>query len=58
MTSAIALSAGMGFGAAIRFGQPEPVNAKGESIPAEQSFPPLPDWPGLNQEEPSDHSHP
>jgi len=53
MTSAIALSAGIGFGAAIRFGQPQPVNAKGESIPAEQSFPPRPDWPGSNPEKPS-----
>ena len=47
MTSAIALSAGIGFGAALRFGQstPLPVTGTDSSQESEQTFPPLPDWP-------------
>ncbi|MFM8294826.1 MAG: hypothetical protein ACKN9E_09800 [Microcystaceae cyanobacterium] len=47
MTSAIALSAGIGFGAALRFGQSTPLPVTGTDSPqeSEQTFPPLPDWP-------------
>ncbi|MEB3312315.1 MAG: hypothetical protein VKJ02_18975 [Snowella sp.] len=41
MTSAIALSAGIGFGAAIRYSQPDQTKL----IRSEQSFPPRQDWP-------------
>ncbi len=44
MTSAIALSAGVGFGAAIRYSQPNPTKL----IQSEQSFPPRQDWPISN----------
>jgi hypothetical protein len=44
MTSAIALSAGVGFGAAIRFSDVETLgNPKASLSP--QSFPPRQDWP-------------
>jgi hypothetical protein len=43
MTSAIALSAGVGFGAAIRFSDAGPLGQK--AIQSEQSFPPRQDWP-------------
>lgn len=44
MTSAIALSAGVGFGAAIRYSQPNST----QLIQSEQSFPPRQDWPITN----------
>ncbi len=46
MTSAIALSAGVGFGAAIRFSDAGPLGQK--AIQSEQSFPPKQDWPISN----------
>ncbi|MGL5034478.1 MAG: hypothetical protein ACRC6M_11830 [Microcystaceae cyanobacterium] len=45
MTSAIALAAGIGFGAAIRFGQPEALPGQTTTIQKEQSFPPRENWP-------------
>jgi len=44
MTSAIALSAGVGFGAAIRFSDVG-LLGKNEVIVSPQSFPPRQDWP-------------
>ena len=46
MTSAIALSAGVGFGAAIRFSDAGLLGKK--VIQSEQSFPPRQDWPISN----------
>jgi hypothetical protein len=46
ITSAIALSAGVGFGAALRLNRPE---QPGSTIfHSEQSFPPRQDWPVSN----------
>ncbi len=55
MTSAIALSAGIGFGAALRFGQSTPMPLVGQesSLESEQTFPPLPDWPTIQPSPPS-----
>jgi len=49
MTSAIALSAGIGFGAAIRFGQPEAIPGQTTTIQKEQSFPPRENWPATKE---------
>jgi hypothetical protein len=44
MTSAIALSGGMGFGAAIRFSDVGPLGNNKASL-SPQAFPPRQDWP-------------
>lgn len=44
MTSAIALSAGVGFGAAIRFSDVGPLGNNKASL-SPQAFPPRQDWP-------------
>jgi hypothetical protein len=44
MTSAIALSAGVGFGAAIRFSDVRPLGNNKASL-SPQAFPPRQDWP-------------
>jgi hypothetical protein len=50
ITSAIAICAGMGFGAAVRFNRPQ---AAGSTLlHSEQSFPPRQDWPVSNATSP------
>ncbi len=49
LTSAIAIAAGIGFGAAIRFHRP--AQAGSTFLHSEQSFPSRQDWPIFNSEQ-------